>query len=245
MRKYHPIDPRSEWRFAQAVSPLIRADFHKKKVLDAGCGNGEKSYWAIRWGSREVTSIDADAEAVSVASKTLKPFSNAFVEQKDLMDSLGENRFDLAYSLGVISRLPDPALVIKNLTNSLKPHGVLLVSLSREEGSEAFSFMVNPIRTYIFSRLSLPMLDALSYLFTVIIFIAAKILSKASGYLAFLSRYSFFHLHDAILAEISAKESRLYTQEKAKALLSAAEFEEVHVFPSANEIEWTVVGLKK
>ncbi len=106
--KYSAIDPNYQLQFRRWVAPLTPPDFQDKTVLDAGCGMGRNSYWALRWGAEAVTAFDFDERSVRAARKNLQEFGDrARVIYKSIYDPQGEDEFDLVFSIGVIHHLED------------------------------------------------------------------------------------------------------------------------------------------
>ena len=72
--KYSHMDPIYESQFRNWIGKLTPNDFKDKNVLDAGCGMGRNSYWALKYGARYLTAFDADQRSVDATKNTLKDF---------------------------------------------------------------------------------------------------------------------------------------------------------------------------
>lgn len=243
--KYHEMDPNYEGQFARWVHPLVKEDFHKKRVLDAGCGMGRNSFWAVRWGAREVVGFDFDERSVAAAEKTLSGFGNARVEFRSIYEIEWENEFDIAFSIGVIHHLKNPQQAIENLARALKPRGVLLVWVYSKEGTEWFLWFLDPLRKNITSKLSVEGVHLLAYLFSVPLWFLVKIFRGPTAYLKQLAGFSFWHIHSIVFDQLIPEVANYWTKEEAKALLSEEDFQEVHVFRPPTNMGWTVIGIKK
>ncbi len=97
--------------------------------MDVGCGSG-------RWASLVATNvgklycIDASSEALNIAKKNLKSFTNLeFISTSVDAIPLADDSLDFAYSLGVLHHIPDTFAGIKSCVKKLKPGAPFLVYL--------------------------------------------------------------------------------------------------------------------
>jgi 2-polyprenyl-3-methyl-5-hydroxy-6-metoxy-1,4-benzoquinol methylase len=102
-----------------------------KKVLDAGCGTGEKSIFFAKNGAK-VTSIDISDGQLSVLKKRAKEERlDIKIFQKDILNedlsSLGT--FDYIFSIGVLHHTEDAKKGFKKLSLLLKDQGVIVIAL--------------------------------------------------------------------------------------------------------------------
>lgn len=132
------MNPKDEARFAEAVAPLTKEDFWKKRVLDAGCGEGKNSFWAVRWGAREVVAFDEDPKKVEAASKLLDQFGNARAGTGSLYATSYSHEFDMALAIDSLSSVENPALAVQNLARAVKPGSLVVVHLPSLERSPWF-----------------------------------------------------------------------------------------------------------
>jgi 2-polyprenyl-3-methyl-5-hydroxy-6-metoxy-1,4-benzoquinol methylase len=106
-------------------------DFSEKKVLDAGCGTGEKSVLLSKYGAK-VTAIDfssgqlREAKQLAVKNKVDVIFKEKNILSDDLSD-LG--RFDLILSLGVLHHTENAELGFRRLSSLLKKDGIIIIGL--------------------------------------------------------------------------------------------------------------------
>jgi ubiquinone/menaquinone biosynthesis C-methylase UbiE len=95
--------------------------------FDAGCGSGR---WAARVAPRVgwLHCIDASADALAVAQKSLAGLSNVDFHAASLDGMpLADNSMDFGYSLGVLHHLPDPAAGLAACVRTLKRGAPMLV----------------------------------------------------------------------------------------------------------------------
>ena len=97
-------------------------DLRGKKILDAGCGTGEKSIFLAKKGAK-VTSIDLSSGQLSVLRKrVIDEKLNIKIFQKDILnDDLSDlGTFDYIFSIGVLHHTEDAFKGFKKLTSLLK-----------------------------------------------------------------------------------------------------------------------------
>jgi SAM-dependent methyltransferase len=160
---YSFMDENYEKQFKNWTFPLSENDFKNKVILDASCGMGRNSYWPLKWGAKELVAFDVDERSVKRAKETLKEFKNADVVYKSIYDIDWKDRFDTAFSIGVIHHLKDPKKALQNIVTALKTDGTLLVWVYSYEGNEWIPKYVDPVRKNITSKLPVSIVHFLSY----------------------------------------------------------------------------------
>lgn len=96
---------------------------------DLGCGSGR---WAVRVAPRvgELHCVDASAQAVAVARRTLESLDNTSFHVASVGDPpIEEGSLDFAYSLGVMHHVPDTAGALTACVRLLKPGAPFLLYL--------------------------------------------------------------------------------------------------------------------
>jgi SAM-dependent methyltransferase len=133
-----------EW-FVENVAPIIseqllclRADwFQGKRVLDAGCGIGRWAVGLLQLGC-EVVATDFSEHAVERTRENVAAFCTpdeaARLEtmQADILDlpaDLASDRFDLAFSFGVLHHTGDTRRALAAIADLVVPDGALFVYL--------------------------------------------------------------------------------------------------------------------
>lgn len=244
--RYSHIDPNYQLQFKNWVYPLTPADFADRKVLDAGCGMGRNSYWALRWGAKMVVAFDYDERSVEAAKRNLEEFGErAEVVFKSIYELPRENEFDLAFSIGVIHHLEDPKLAIQNLVKALKPGGRLLIWVYSYEGNERIVKFVNPVRINVTSKLPPGLVHSLTYFVSIPLWILIKILRGPTKYLRQLSTFKFRHVHSIVFDQLIPRVANYWTKSEAFALLNFPDLEQVEIYQPENKMGWIVTGIKK
>jgi tetratricopeptide (TPR) repeat protein len=106
------------------------------EILVAGCGTGQHAIkTASMFLNAHVLALDLSLASLSYAKRKTKELqiSNIEYAQADIMELTSIDRqFDLIESVGVLHHLLDPLAGWQNLTNLLRPNGVMKVGLYSE-----------------------------------------------------------------------------------------------------------------
>jgi len=127
---------------------LIRPEwFEGRSVLDAGCGNGRWSYGLAKLGAR-MTCVDVNEIAIEETRAALAGVGSGHTFHvtplEDLDAALGDARFDLVFSWGVLHHCHDFNRALERVARRTAEDGVLYLylygreSLSLEEDLELF-----------------------------------------------------------------------------------------------------------
>lgn len=241
--KYSKIIPQYEEQFLKWVFPLKKEDFKNKKILDAGCGIGRNSFWPLVYGAKEVTAFDYDKRTVESAGKNLSRFKNCGVSFNSIYDIDYENKFDIAFSIGVIHHLEYPRKAVASLVRAVKRRGRVLIWVYGYEGNEWIVCYINPIRK-ITSKLPPKLTHWISYLFSIPLFTYVKFANPKGKYLSQLSKFKFWHMHSIVFDQLIPKIANYWKKEEALNLFKEQGLENIEIY-RVNDNSWTVIGRKK
>ncbi|MFA5746202.1 MAG: class I SAM-dependent methyltransferase [archaeon] len=132
---------------------LKEKDLVGKRILDAGCGTGEKSIFFSKAGAKEVVAIDFSIEQLKVAKKTSKKENcrNIILKEKDLLnDNLQElGKFDIIVSLGVLHHTESPEKAFSLIVGQLKDDGIIVIGLYHKYSRARYWFQRKLLHTFV------------------------------------------------------------------------------------------------
>jgi len=127
---FHEMLPEWEENARYYFEPVGGASSLSGKLcLEAGCGKGRHSYYALRSGAR-VVAVDF-SRAVDMAAQNCRGVDGdrLFVQADIMALPFAPGTFDVGYSFGVLHHLPDPEGGFRCLVERVRPGGRLLVYL--------------------------------------------------------------------------------------------------------------------
>lgn len=107
-------------------------DYVRRDVVELGCGTGDYALWYASHGAAHVTGVDLSDGSLARArtqARTHGVQNVDFIKDDILGLDLPDNRFDYAYSVGVLHHTGDPFRGFQQLVRVTKPGGVVIVSL--------------------------------------------------------------------------------------------------------------------
>ncbi len=243
--KYFKILPQYESQFNNWIYPLNKEDLKNKDILDAGCGMGRNSFYALQYGANSVTGIDNDEISVNAARANLIQYKNSEILQRSIYEVEFKNKFDLIFSIGVIHHLENPNFAIKKLIDALQPNGVILIWVYSYEGNEWIKKFVSPIRNNITSKLPIEFLHFLTYFISIPFYLILKLINPSTRYYKQIAKFSFKHLHSIIFDQLLPEIANYWTKEEALSLLNNEKLTDISINHPPNGMGWTVVGRKR
>jgi SAM-dependent methyltransferase len=106
----------------------------KKRILDAGCGNGRVTALLQSHAPEGSEIVGIDLHAAEVARENLAGLPNVSIHQGDLLGDLsGLGRFDFIYCQEVLHHTGDPQSALENLTSLLSPDGEIAIYVYRRK----------------------------------------------------------------------------------------------------------------
>lgn len=103
-----------------------------KRVLEAGCGTGNKLAALARfYPEAEFTGIDLSSSSLAIAREVIDraKLGNVKLVQGNLLELDRPGEFDVVSSTGVVHHLEDPQRGLDNLVRAAKPDGALMIWL--------------------------------------------------------------------------------------------------------------------
>jgi SAM-dependent methyltransferase len=242
--RFNELTPEQERQFQLWTVHLSpEHDWKNKTFLDAGCGAGRNSYWAMSYGARACLSIDLDDRSLAAARRNLSSFPSAEVRKCSIYDIPIDNDFDIAFSIGVVHHLQNPELAVRQLAAAVKPGGLVLIWVYGYENLEFYVNVLNPVRKVLFSWMPLGLLRWVAYLPAAVLWCMVRLGITPLAYLKLLKRFSLRHIHHICFDQMLPKIANYWRKDEAIALLEQAGLKNIRAEP-VNDVSWSVIGTK-
>ena len=242
--RFNELTPEQERQFRLWTVHLSpERDWLGKNFLDAGCGAGRNSYWAMSYGARACVAIDLDERSLDAARKNLAKFPAAEVRKCSIYDIPFKDEFDIVFSIGVVHHLSDPAAALRKLASAAKPGGRVLIWVYGYENLELYVNVLNPLRKALFSWMPLGFVRLFAYFPASLLWLLLRLGFTPLGYLKLLKTFSFRHIHHICFDQMLPKIANYWRKDEAIALLEQAGLRDVKA-EWVNEVSWSVIGTK-
>ncbi len=241
--RFDKILPVHEEQFRRWTSVVEPSKWKGADVLDVGCGMGRNSYWAAKWGARSVTAIDLDERSLAAARRNLAGLGNVTVGEVSAYDIPDRDRYDIAFSIGVIHHLGDPPRALARMVRAAKPGGQVMIWVYGLENNEWIVRYFSPLRRMLFSRMPLWLVFQLSAIPSAGLWIALRLGLGRLPYHDLLRQLSFDHLRATVFDQMIPKISNHWSREEVEALLRDSGLEDVESV-WVNEMSWSARGRK-
>ncbi len=244
--------------FLDWIKPVDRVFFIDRVVLDAGCGKGRHAYLAAQFGARDVIGFDL-SDAVEAAYQNTHQFSNVHIIQADLYSLPFLDPFDFIYCIGVLHHLPDPKLGFLSLVKHVKLGGRISVWVYGKEGNLWIEKVVDPIRIHLTSRLPKPLTRGLSFLISLPLYAALKLVYQPANritrlaprksklpyadYLLSISDFSFAENFWNVFDHLVAPTAFYHSREEVEDWFATAKLQQVEI-TARNNNSWRGTGVK-
>ncbi len=236
--RYPEIIPTYESMFRSWTAPAAPSDFRGKRVLDAGCGTGRNSYWALSYGAESVVAFDLDPRIVEVARRNLAAEPRAEVRRLSIYEEGFDVEFDLTMCIGVLHHLHDPGLAMKNLVRATRVGGVVLAWIYALEGHTLFKRFLRGLRTV--TRRSPPTLvEAVALPLSTLAYLGLRSGLFRHPYARHYRRSPFWHVHSVMLDQLLPGIAHYWRRAEALALFDNLPVTDVKI-EFVNRGSWTV-----
>jgi len=220
-----------EEEFFAWVAPVTGEDFRDKTVFEGGCGKGRHTAIVASHGARAIVSLDL-GESAFVAFAHTRDLPNAHVIIGDLLNPPVRPAFDLAFSVGVLHHLPDPAAGFASLASRVRNGGRVFFWVYGYEGNEWIMRYINPIRKAVTSKLPAGLLRVLCLAPSVFLWAIIKLFyrPRADGkgpqhlpyghYFAAMHSYPFDEIHANVFDQLVTPVAFYLKEEEVRPWLS-------------------------
>jgi SAM-dependent methyltransferase len=150
--------------------------------------------------------------------------------------------FDVAMSIGVIHHVPDPRRAVASLVTATKPGGRTVIWVYGREGNEWLLRFLLPLRA-LTTRLPPRLTHALTYLFSVPLFAAIKLIPTQHPYFTRAKTWRFNHLHLVVFDQLLPRIANYWTKAEALDLFRGLPVAKLEAFRKNNN-SWTVIAVR-
>ena len=220
-----------EEEFFAWVAPVTGEDFRGKTVFEGGCGKGRHTAIVASHGARAIVSLDL-GESAFIAFAHTRDLPNAHLIIGDLLHPPVRPTFDLAFSVGVLHHLPDPAAGFASLASRVRNGGRVFFWVYGYEGNEWITRYINPIRKAVTSKLPAGLLRVLCLAPSVFLWAVIKLFycPRADGkgpqylpygdYFAAMHSYPFDEIHANVFDQLVTPVAFYLKEEEVRPWLS-------------------------
>ena len=240
---FRQVLPGHREQFLRWTSALPREAWRSARFLDAGCGIGRNSHWAMTEGAAGGLAIDIDERSLDAARENLARHPGIEIRHQSIYEISEENAFDIAFSIGVLHHLEDPEAATARLVRAIKPGGNVLIWVYGCENMTWFTRLFDPLRKRFLSRMPLKLVYHLSLYATVLLWFALRLGLSRIEYYRLLRTFSFAHLRAIVFDQMIPRIAHYWPREKAEQLLHGAGLDNVTLV-HVNEMSWSAAGRK-
>jgi SAM-dependent methyltransferase len=230
-------------QFVRWTAALPRNVWKGAQILDAGCGIGRNTHWAMAAGAAGGVASDIDERSLAAACKNLKVYPTVEVRNQSIYNIPEENHFEIAFAIGVIHHLAEPEAALRQLTRAVKPGGYVLIWVYGRENMNWLTRHFDPIRRLLLSRLPLRLVYHLSLYPTVALWLALRVGLSHLEYYRLLRGFSFAHLRAVVFDQMIPRIANYWPKDFVGSLCRNAGLENIRLV-HVNDMSWSACGQK-
>jgi SAM-dependent methyltransferase len=206
------------------------------------------SYFVAKYGAKRVIAMDISKDAIKVAHKLLRNFSNVSLIIGDVCNPPFKQKFDFIYSIGVLHHLPDPEKGFKNLVKLLKPNATIFIWVYGKENNFVFVNIIDPIRRYLTSRLHPTIRYTISFFLGGLLHLTTKIYKifkflPYREYFLSISNHPFKFKHLTSFDFISAPLVKFHAKKEIRKWFENSNLRNINIL-WRNKNSWKGIGIK-
>ena len=221
-----------EQEFFDWIAPVTGEISRGRRYSKADAGRGGIRRLWRGCGAKAIVSLDL-GESAFVAFAHTRDLTNAHVVIGDLLHPPVRAIFDMAFSVGVLHHLPDPAAGFASLASRVRNGGRVFFWVYGYEGNEWIPRFVNPIRTAVTSKLPAGLLRVLCLVPSVFLWAVIKLFyrPRADGkgpkhlpygdYFAAMHSYPFDEIHANVFDQLVTPVAYYLKEEEVRPWLAS------------------------
>lgn len=240
---FHQILPQHREQFLRWTAAIPRESWRDARFLDAGCGIGRNSYWAMQESAASGVAYDIDERSLAAARHNLQTLPAVEVRSHSIYEPVEDDAFDIVFSIGVIHHLDDPDLALRQMVRAAKPGGQVMIWVYGRENMGWLVRLFDPIRKGLFSRMPLGLVYHLSLYATLALWLALRLGLGQLEYYRLLRQLTFAHLRAIVFDQMIPRIAHYWPRETVQGLLEKAGLKDIRLV-HVNEMSWSAAGHK-
>lgn len=241
--RYAELKPIYEEQFRRWTPFMTPEDWRDRSFVDVGCGMGRNSHWPMSYGAAGGLAIDIDERSLASARRTLAAHPTVEVRRTSAYELAERDRFDLAFSIGVIHHLEDPDRALANMVRAVKPGGRVMIWVYGLENNRWIVHGLTPLRRALFSRLPIGVTHALSWAPTAVLWLLLRLGLSRIEYFRLIRGFDFAHLRSIVFDQMLPSIAHYWSRAEVEALMRRAGLDDVKL-AWVNEMSWAAIGVK-
>ena len=154
-----------------------------------------------------------------------------------------EDRFNLAFSIGVIHHLEHPERALERMVRAVESGGrVLIWVYGRENNGWLVSFL-NPLRRMLFSRLPIAGVHHLSLYPAILAWLLLRLGVRPIEYFRLLAKFDFPHLRSIVFDQMLPHIAHYWPRETVERMMAEAGLEDLRLI-WVNQMSWSAIGTR-
>lgn len=237
---YSEVIPLHKEQFEGWITPLPLSFFRGKRFLDAGCGIGRNSRWALEAGAASGLAFDYDERTVAVARRNLAAFPSCQVQLSSIYDVPPTGDFDAVFCIGVLQHLEDPPRAVRALAGALRPGGTLVLWAYAREGNERYLLWADPLRRWVTSRVHPALTLGLARALTAVLWLRLRLPSR-NPYYPRLAKRAFRHMEAMVFDQLLPHIAHYWTRREMEGLVAGLPLRLRHL-THTHGMSWSLVA---
>jgi SAM-dependent methyltransferase len=240
---YAEILAEHEEQFRRWTAPIAPEDWCGKDFLDVGCGMGRNSYWPLKYGAASGIAVDVDERSLESARRNLRSFPTLQVMLASVYELPFEDRFDLAFSIGVIHHLEYPDRALANMVRAVKPGGRVLIWVYGRENNRWLVSVLDPMRRALFSRLPIGLTHHLSLYPAALLWLLLRLGLRPIEYFRLIGKFDFAHLRAIVFDQMLPRIAHYWRRDEVARMMAGAGLEDIRL-TWVNQMSWSAIGTR-
>jgi SAM-dependent methyltransferase len=154
-----------------------------------------------------------------------------------------EDRFDLAFSIGVIHHLEHPRAALEKMVHAVKPGGRVLIWVYGRENNTWLVSVLDPLRRALFSRLPIGVTHHLSLYPAILIWLLVRLGIRPIEYFRLIGKLTFSHLRAIVFDQMLPRIAHYWPRETVAGMMTEAGLEDVSL-TWVNQMSWSAIGMR-